>query len=320
MSFLPLHTFAPFGRVPRDWMMLVLKSFFDESGKEDDPNLSACSVAGYVTEVGVWEAFERRWRGALDLFEVPYFHMKEFGAPNGPYAKWREGRDGEREDFLKALISVIEGCALTGIGSLVRLTDLRRFNREFGTRLDAYALCIYGCFLELREMFPHAQMQMVVDGFPGVSSKIEAARQYAASDGYYREIGPYVAKQLTVTPLAEGITFRCVLPIQAADFAAWEIRKSSERKNEWFEFIRPAVPPENRQSSMLNWTILDGVKKRGKFDIPGDLERKSLQALQKAARIDGPYWDYDILVAAHKARGGAWGGAPRKKRSRGKLS
>jgi hypothetical protein len=58
--------------------MAILRAYFDESGKAEDPTRAAMSVAGYVGTMESWESFEEQWAAALRQFDVPYLHMKEF--------------------------------------------------------------------------------------------------------------------------------------------------------------------------------------------------------------------------------------------------
>jgi hypothetical protein len=295
---------------PGDWIMAVLKGFFDESGKDHNPETSVCSFAGYVMDTAVWPLFEDRWRAVLKEFDVPYLHMKEFGRrnerdePAGPYAKWasKEG-EAEKIKFFKALISTIEGCAPFGFGSAVVLPALRLFNAEKNLSLDAYSLGLYGCLLELSEQFPDTPIELILDSFDGAHTKIAMAEGYAKTDSYYPLLREHL-KQYIITTLPEKVTFKCVLPIQAADFAAYEVRKSIEAKKEWFTEIKPRVEPKDWIMSLLLWTA---NKARGKpVAFPGGLERKSFVSLSNATRVEGIVWDYHALNAAHRARNGAW--------------
>ena len=90
------------------------------------------TLAGYVGGEPHWEVFEEQWAAVLDRFEVPYFHMKEFGDPNGVYQKWLPAKDHYEEIkvFMAGLARAIGRSQLKGFGSILRLNDLDRFNAE----------------------------------------------------------------------------------------------------------------------------------------------------------------------------------------------
>ena len=76
-------------------MMTEYQVFFDCSKDESKEIISpATVVAGFVSTVENWGQWETDWRLALASFDVPYFHMKEFNAPDkkdGAFAdiKWQ---------------------------------------------------------------------------------------------------------------------------------------------------------------------------------------------------------------------------------------
>ena len=100
--------------------MAALKGYFDESGKENDPQFadSAVGVGGYVTTVNSWRDIESRWTAVLTLpeFGVPYLHMKEFAhsSPGSPFETWK-GDEPRRAAFMAALSRVIRQSDLIGV-------------------------------------------------------------------------------------------------------------------------------------------------------------------------------------------------------------
>jgi hypothetical protein len=263
----------------------TLKGYFDESGKDNDPAVPICAFAGYIGTAENWTMFETLWRDVLSDFEVPYLHMREFANNKWPYKKWAN-LDGlkTKEEFSRSLIGVIGKCQLTGFGSAVWIKDLQRFNNETGLDIDAYSLGMYGCFLDISEKYPNDKLQLFVDNFSGVSSKINKARGYSLSDSYYPERAAHFDNNITVTPLVKSSNIRTVVPIQAADFAAWEVRKSATGREEWFTAIKPGLSPEDWVWSRLVW---DAEKHKGKpIPIPLGHERKSFAAPERVNDFD----------------------------------
>jgi hypothetical protein len=222
--------------------MVAFEGYFDESGKEDDPYLadSGCAVAGYVTTAYSWLEIESEWQAVLARpeFKVDYLHMKEFAhsVPGSPFESWRDDA-GRRAAFLSALGDVIRKSDLFGVGAVIRLSDLRRFNAEEGLSLNAYSLGIYACLIELSQKYPSQTVKTIWDrGVANQELLIARAREYAATDKYY----PGCGNGVQITPLrgvVEGTeppvdrSSRNVPALQIADFAAYELLKSHRDKN-----------------------------------------------------------------------------------------
>jgi hypothetical protein len=105
--------------------------------------------------------------------------------------------------------------------------------------------------------------------------------------------GDFDAK--TLSPVAEGASFRDLVELQAADFLAWEWRKSHEDRKEWWQ--KPDKPTDwnERWADFEDW--MEHEKPR---------TRKSILALLERAQFTGFIWDYDRLCEAHERRGGVW--------------
>ena len=123
---------------PKDWVMAVLKGYLDDSGDQYKP---AMSVAGYVGNIAAWTKFEEGWQSALDLAEIPYFHMKEISDPCKPMHKFygKENADANTR-LLTNLVAAIGRASpsrqgFMAVGSVVSRDALARFNRERGRRL-----------------------------------------------------------------------------------------------------------------------------------------------------------------------------------------
>ena len=304
--------------------MVSLCAYMDDSkGEGADAYLT---LAGYLAPPATWDAFPPRWQAALDQADVPYLHIKEFGSPNGVYAKWyADNGEADKIAFFRSLIAVIEESKLSPIGETMRLGDIARFNRDFGLNLDPYSLALYLGLIELSLMYPMAEVEIVLDRIPDAHSKIALARQYIRSDQYYKSAGKIIDRW-KIAPLDKKLSFRNVLPLQAADFLAWEARKSATRRDEWFVTEKPRLRPEEWLGSLLFWE----VRKMGSIVFPRDMnERRSFIELKKNLPIEGQVWDYQALCGVHKARGGHWGlaagarggavraGFPRKRDRRG---
>jgi hypothetical protein len=59
--------------------MAMIKAYFDDSQTSG----RVWAVGGYGGQTFQWEGFEEKWASIFIKHGVPYFHMSEFGNPNG---------------------------------------------------------------------------------------------------------------------------------------------------------------------------------------------------------------------------------------------
>ena len=274
--------------------MGVLKGYFDDSGTEADPQHRACTIAGYIGTVDSWSTLENQWSEVLRRYDVPYLHMRDFAHSNPPFKKWKNNNEQERATFLKELIVCIAEEKLYGVGATVRIADLQRFNSERGHNVGAYELSVFCCLLELSFKYPDTIIELVLDRIPKHHTKLATVEAYAETDQYY----PHCHKNIQMIPLTQGLSYKTVPGIQVADFVAWELRKSNENMNEWFESRKSGNDPREWFNSLLSWTL----ETKGRFPA----ERRSCSALLEAAPIEGIVLDYRALCEADDARGHVW--------------
>jgi hypothetical protein len=274
-------------------MAALIKGWMDDSRRGP-----LWAVGGYVGGHHRWECFDDYWPMALANHDVPYFHMKEMRNPKGVFGKWHPPQDHKQElaDFFGGLAAVIKQSCLVGICSLVRQSDLDRFNEEYGTAIEPYPLAAYGCMLlTARDNLEGMPIELVFDNVEKVHSKLGKAREYADSEKIYE---PGLCDAVVTTPLPKGLTWREVPALQAADFFTWEFRKNHEKINEWHELVDKPDDWDERWDHMDLWL-------KEKFGEESVL-RKSAAALLDGSEFYTLVWDYKNLVDSHKARGGVW--------------
>lgn len=209
---------------PRDWVMAVFKAYFDDSGNQDDPQEKVSSLAGYVATAEQWQYFEENWKKVLENHGVPYLHMKEFAPRIKHFKKYKDDEEG-RIALLQSLIRVMSEAQIEGVASVINLCDLRYFNDRMNQNIDAYGYNLHTCMDIMSDRWPDTIIEMWLDRTNKLGPKIEKAKDYCKSEKYY---GEYNDKIIPI-PLPKGLNFINVVPIQAADLLAWEIRKHAER-------------------------------------------------------------------------------------------
>ena len=303
--FFPISFFAVRTWPRTDQLIVALEVYLDES--EDSGSGKAMALAGYVAPASVWTDFEPKWNAVLEEYAVPYFHMVDLHHNRDSFVGWGEER---KIHFLRQLTAVIKEAAPYGVGSLVRLGDLARFNEDKSQAVEPMPLLIYGCSLELHQKFPGEDMRVLIDRRDKGHSEISKAIGYGNSDSYY--VGAMDNLQISALKPTMSWSSKTILPLQAADFLAWELLKNYKLKHEWFENEKPSPDSPNWMSELLGWYIDDRTadakkhnKRQASIHLP--LMRRSLAALSGAAPIEGIIWDYRALCIAHEARGGVWG-------------
>ena len=294
---IPLEYFSVLPNPPKGWLMgaFQVKSWVDNSGDEKDKQHKVCSVAGYITTAINWQKFEKRWKKTLEKHKVRFLHMKDFAPFNPPFDIFKDKLTGkekpERKLFLQTLIKVMKKSELQGIVSIVKLDDLRRFNQERNVNVDALALNLFTCMIFTGQLFPKTDenkiIEMVIDKLEKASLVIDKAKEYAKTDLLFADD----CRHIDLHPLHPDLKYEDVIPMQAADFLAWEARDDIDTKSGWW----------------AKYKDVEDIKKLCGYDYNRFLyPRKSFENLMKSLPPEGMVWNYEMLVRLDYARKHIW--------------
>ncbi len=277
--------------------MAILKAYLDESGKDNDPQTPVVSVGGLVGSVEAWGAFEDNWQRRLDRWQIPYLHMKEIlNRGSGPFERFRDDR-ALMWEMLRDFVSAISSSDLFRVAHMVIKDHVRQFNVENNLCLNCYSLALYGCILEFSLENSGVPIEIVVDKFDKSTQFIQMAKRYCLTDGYYEAELSWV-EQSTIIPIGKNESYKDVMPIQAADFIAWELRRSAYGILDFLTRIKSGDDPAGWRRQEIQW----GIEKHGRWPN----ERPSLFAIGANAPVENMIWDARALGIAHRARGGLW--------------
>jgi hypothetical protein len=201
--------------------VVLLKAYLDDSGDADSATETHLTIGGYLADEHGWEYFEPRWATLLKEAGVPYLHMKEFGDVNSPIYGHLKADIVKEKAFMVGVISLIKESARGSVATTVVLDEFRAFNEKHSLSLDPYAFAIYGCLFQLRSYHPNDEIDLVFDSFDHSASRAAKALQYFKSDNL-EGLKPTL---FTPIPLQKSESWREILPLQAADLIAWEVRK-----------------------------------------------------------------------------------------------
>ena len=289
----PVGTLSPLVTPPPQRLMAVIRAYLDDSGYPTDPNTRVMAIAGYAAKQAHWTYFEEAWAKVLGDFGVPYFHMKEWPNPKGILAAIKSDPVLEH-DFIVGLAGAITDWLDSSPSAVVRLDDLEEFNERHELEIDPYALAIYGCLFELGTEYYGQEVDLVIDRFDKSPMRIALGFEYAQTDSSGLDISLFNS-----IALGGSDSWRNILPLQAADFVAYELRKNvDERKG--FRFNR------NDGTGTAQYNIwIEGLVGSGER-LPR--YRKSFRAIAEspALRPRGVVWDIDHLEDALKRHPNGW--------------
>lgn len=271
--------------------MAILKAYFDDSKHTNE----LLTVGGYLSDVESWGRFETEWKQILDQAKVPYLHMKEFWHKDGIYKHIKDLPAAE-ESFFRKLVQAIKGHTKFCTQTTVLLDDLKRFNSDHDLELSAPALCVYGCLRALQWAFPRGEIEAIFDKFEAASPAIDLAKDYLQSDvSAQPQPGDRENPFLSIYSLEKQDSWRNILPLQAADWLSWEMRKTCIDTKPWIE--------KKGHDQTVDW-VHDFNKWAQRFYEENGRpfrNRKSFIALREANPPQGHIWNYEQLESV-KAR------------------
>jgi len=212
----------------------VLTTYFDASGTRHDSDI--VTLAGFVSDDEQWDKFEEEWNAVLNLFSVPYLHMREFAHFKGPYKTWRED-EAKRRTFLDRLAGVMARRTRLGVCRSIRVQDFEALDREFalrdliGSPLAFAGLACIGAVELWHRKYGEAEPRGFIfkDGDSEKQTLTKALQHFHGMKAVYK-------------PKQEHVQF------QAADWAAYENRNLS---SDWMRRSEQFTLRDYRRSAMI---------------------------------------------------------------------
>ncbi|MEP6934241.1 MAG: DUF3800 domain-containing protein [Nitrospirota bacterium] len=204
--------------------MLMLKAFFDDSGKSNDPAETVYGIGGCVAPLAAWELLEKEWKTVLDKFCVPYLHMKEYAHSTGAFQVGWKGEETKRRDFLSSLMDIMVPYVMTYLGATVLIEDFNRLtDSQKKVLLDPHFMCMQDVFLgasiQAHDDPPEEKVDLIFSQQD--EDKGHALALYSAYTTA-RETGPDLLRErLGAFTYA---SFKDTIPLQVADLVAYELR------------------------------------------------------------------------------------------------
>ena len=221
----------------KNWKRLLMGMFtacFDASGQETQHPYVV--VAGFISSAEEWIQFSKAWNKKLEEYGLEYFRASDCQNSRGKFAAW-QGNDTKRLQLWCDLLDIIKASLFQkfacGMDIPEWTSNISRANK-LKWKLNAYAMCSVMC-AERVARWARAQ---------GISTPIEyifesgdigsgLLKEAFESDGL-----PAPGFKHKTDRTIKGIFYPAFIPLQAADFLAYEIfltKKIVEKKK------RPAL-------------------------------------------------------------------------------
>lgn len=199
----------------------MLWAYLDESGTHQG---SPVVVVGcYVSTAEQWTRFDTEWATLLKERNLPFFHMTDFVARQGPYTGWSEA---ERERFIRVAITTIVLRTQYRLAVGLPLEELAR-TEHFQHLGHPYTLGVIECVKYvgqwMRRYHPSEYVSYVIETGTGHGDEVTRCLNYMRSQPDLRDLhrlGPHT--------FAEK---RSVRQLQASDVLAYECwREATKRR------------------------------------------------------------------------------------------
>ncbi len=228
----------------------MFASYYDAAGGRDHGFIV---VAGWVSTLGHWERFEVDWRLALAEADIPYFHMKTFSQSKPPYESW-EAQEGKRANLLRTLCGIVQSYVQFGVASYVEYEAFDIVNKSHCLNEwigNPYSLAGRDCAKESTKWVlgqlgethatPALPLQHIFeDGDEGKGLLMSLMEKDNFPSPAFK---PSRDRVRETYPERLAFTEEGVIQLQAADFAAYELRKAKPllERDAWLEMHRASM-------------------------------------------------------------------------------
>jgi hypothetical protein len=195
-------------------LFAMLTCYFDDAGGKDH---GYTVVAGWVASVDQWEGFTDEWEDLLKEYSLAEFTMKECAQWRGPFKCWCED---QRRSFTLRACQVLKTYVQYGFASIVQHPEYRNVNKSYSLREYTRSEYALAGITVVRDACDWA-----AKNHPGTPIEF-IFHQGTPGFGGLSEL---MFDELKCTPIfkpaREQEGPRPVIPLQVADFLAYEVRK-----------------------------------------------------------------------------------------------
>lgn len=231
----------------KNTVVVALTAYFDASGSPDADRILV--VSGWLGFAHDWEEFDKQWTAVLKPSGIKKFHMKEFAHSTGEFAVGWRGKESKRARFLDKLTQITGAFATWSFACAINVADWKKQNQRYclaEAQLMPYPICGLVCIEFVRAWcdewgYDKDKVLFVFEH----GDKHQGMLRDRAADDFGIEVH-FESKDLQ--------------PLQAADFAAYELLKlfkqldedTFSRFRESFRHLFDKVRYEHRHISLTS--------------------------------------------------------------------
>jgi len=208
-----------------DYMMFA--AYFDDSGTHSKSRVA--TVAGYISNVGQWDIFNKEWAACLKDFKVKEMHRSDLESFEEEFLESNGWNPNRRKAFLQKLHPIMKKRTKVAIGSAVIRETFEEIVPETIKKLfgGVYGWCAHECITLARIWAEKCQRKNI----PPMQWVFEAGTTgYGQVDQMFQSLN--ARADLRADWRIKGWSFqgKDVLPLQAADVIAYEVYKHVENQ------------------------------------------------------------------------------------------
>jgi len=261
--------------VDRDKAIFAMLTFALDGG--GDENSDYLTVAGFASSIKDWDKFSAAWKARLDRDGIEFFRAVDANSFRGPFQHWheREDRVRLRQSLFADLMDLIQSHAYRKFACTIINKAFRNSNNEMRQQFveSAYSLAArtcekfgrHWCWSEWKGC-PNMEIAFVFEaGDPGQN-------QGKLQERLRRDYGhiPPIFRPKKDTFRGDGVLEHGFIPLQAADWLAWEINRvtrdadagklGAESEMRWpmQQFMRKPIGPMGIYTAE-NFGLLDSM-------------------------------------------------------------
>jgi hypothetical protein len=211
-------------------MVLAMLTFYFDAG--GDETTSLLTVAGFASSTKDWDAFSIAWKKRLDQSEIQFFRAVDFASFRGPFQHWHDRWDREtlRRRLSSELMDILKSHVYRRFACTIINKDFQKMNesvrKEFA--LSAYSLAGRTCEKYARKW---ASEQWRANAEMPLALIFEAGDRGHGKlqERLRRDLGhiPANFRPKKDTVRADGAVEHGLMPLQAADWLAWEVNRAT---------------------------------------------------------------------------------------------
>ncbi len=260
--------------------LAMFSAAFDASGTDATPVLT---VAGFISSVKEWDDFSTKWEERLAVDGISYFRAVEFAHSRGQFQGWEDQKSRHirlSSDLMEILIPHV--CRKVGCTIINKDFETLSKDLQDDYTLTAYSLAGRTCEVQVRSWKRLERIEGHVEPiFEEGDADQEKLRRRLAHDLGYEPI--FRPKKDVI--LADGSTRPRFVPLQAADWLAYELSLAAKK------YGMGELEGRLESRSDLRWPMQEFNRIQGEPVIYGAEEIRKLESDLGLLREHGAWWN-----------------------------